>query len=273
MSIIWSGVTEEGAVVPVQVDETGKVIATAAVPGGDYVKKSGDNMSGNLTLGTDKLELKADDGSAEFAGDVSIGGTLPSSPNVKLLAEGKVAVNRASSSQIMDLGSNGLVSYVFTSHEFNNPYSNAGLHIGTNLRNIPADSNTFLCVDGSATFSSSVAVSRLFAGPAATGQSGLQIYQPFNGDKVVCNIFGDGSASFAGDKCGVTSAGEFFFTSRNERFRLVVQGELVVAEPYTRELELKEKAEQFIADKRETKPSDPQGEVTMDIDNSSLNQD
>lgn len=49
MSVIWSGITEQGAVVPVQVDETGKVIATASIPA-DYVLKSGDTMTGPLVL-------------------------------------------------------------------------------------------------------------------------------------------------------------------------------------------------------------------------------
>ena len=31
MSVIWSGITEGGAIVPVQVDESGKVIATAEI--------------------------------------------------------------------------------------------------------------------------------------------------------------------------------------------------------------------------------------------------
>ena len=49
MSVIWSGITEQGAVVPVQVDETGKVIATASVPD-QYVLRSGDTMTGPLVL-------------------------------------------------------------------------------------------------------------------------------------------------------------------------------------------------------------------------------
>ena len=36
-----------------------------------YVETTGDNMSGNLTLGTDKITLDASDGSAEFAGTVT----------------------------------------------------------------------------------------------------------------------------------------------------------------------------------------------------------
>ena len=40
-----------------------------------YVEKAGDNMTGNLTLGTDKITLDATDGGAEFAaGDASIEG-------------------------------------------------------------------------------------------------------------------------------------------------------------------------------------------------------
>ena len=55
MSVIWSGITEQGAVVPVQVSETGKVIATAAVTG-DYVKISGDTMTGPLVLPGDPTQ-------------------------------------------------------------------------------------------------------------------------------------------------------------------------------------------------------------------------
>ena len=36
-----------------------------------YVEVAGDNMTGNLTLGTDKITLDATDGSATCVGDVS----------------------------------------------------------------------------------------------------------------------------------------------------------------------------------------------------------
>ena len=52
MSVIWSGVTEQGAIVPVQVDETGKVLATVG-PDGGYVRISGDVMTGPLFLSGD----------------------------------------------------------------------------------------------------------------------------------------------------------------------------------------------------------------------------
>ena len=43
------------------------------------VQKAGDNMTGNLTLGTDKITLDASTGAAEFAGKVGIGTTSPNS--------------------------------------------------------------------------------------------------------------------------------------------------------------------------------------------------
>ena len=41
----------------------------------EYVEVSGDNMTGNLTLGTDKITLNASNGSAEFAGSGTFGGS------------------------------------------------------------------------------------------------------------------------------------------------------------------------------------------------------
>jgi len=52
MSVIWSGITEQGAVVPVQVDDSGKVIATVGTDGG-FVRISGDVMTGPLFLSGD----------------------------------------------------------------------------------------------------------------------------------------------------------------------------------------------------------------------------
>ena len=54
-----------------------------------------------------------------------------------------------------------------------------------------------------------------------------------------------GSISAAGNKCGFTSDGELFFTSRNERYKAVVQGGNMMAEPYSRAIEIREKAAQL----------------------------
>ena len=71
MSVLWSGVTEEGAVVPVQVTAEGKVVVVGDGPEGEFLRLTGGNLTGDLTLGTD------------------IGGTLlPASPSISLNADG-----------------------------------------------------------------------------------------------------------------------------------------------------------------------------------------
>ncbi len=47
-----------------------KWVASYVVFNDIYVNVTGDNMTGDLTLGTDKITLNAADGSAEFAGDI-----------------------------------------------------------------------------------------------------------------------------------------------------------------------------------------------------------
>ena len=59
MSVIWSGITEEGAVVPVQVTEEGKVVAVGDGPQGDYLPITGGNLTGDLTIDTDKITQDA----------------------------------------------------------------------------------------------------------------------------------------------------------------------------------------------------------------------
>ena len=88
MSVIWSGVTEEGAVVPVQVTAEGKVVAVGDGPEGDYLKLTGGNLTGDLTV-NQQITLTTN-GSASFAGDVTVGGggVLPATPNISLNADG-----------------------------------------------------------------------------------------------------------------------------------------------------------------------------------------
>ena len=53
--------------------------------------------------------------------------------------------------------------------------------------------------DGSATFTGDIIVPRVFSGPPSALTAALQVYQPFNSNNVVCDILGNGSATFAGD--------------------------------------------------------------------------
>ncbi len=61
-----------------------------------FVKVIGDNMTGNLTLGTDKITLDASDGSAEFVGDVQAGGNPQGGANEgsKLFSNGSINATR-----------------------------------------------------------------------------------------------------------------------------------------------------------------------------------
>ena len=62
-----------------------------------YVKTVGDNMTGNLTLGTDKITLDATGGSANFAGDVTVNsyadGCVLFADGGATFAGAKVAIN------------------------------------------------------------------------------------------------------------------------------------------------------------------------------------
>ena len=194
MTVIWSGVTEEGAVVPVQVTAEGKVVAVGDGPQGDYLPTTGGNLTGDLTLGTDKITLDAADGSATFTGNID-------------------------------------------TYDYGSDAADQGARVGNGVLYLKRADAT---------------ASEVFR--IVTGRSTKRVI-----------IFSDGGATFGNGSCGFTSVGEIFFTSRGTRYKLFVSNGMVQAEEYTRQMELKEKGEQFIADKRETKPSQP--EATTDDDN------
>ena len=78
-----------------------KAVRTAQTAPELFVDADGDNLTGNLTLGTDKIVLNATDGGAAFANDVVIGDDAWSDDNsvgVTLRNEGQVTARRASSS-------------------------------------------------------------------------------------------------------------------------------------------------------------------------------
>ncbi len=82
MTVIWSGITEEGAVVPVQVEESGKVVAQG-YPGekgdkgdkGDPGEEGAQGPPGEYSKGDD-VELN----DAYFSGAVGIGTSDPDAP-------------------------------------------------------------------------------------------------------------------------------------------------------------------------------------------------
>ena len=97
----------------------------------------------------------------------------------------------------------------------------------TNRVNITASSGEIFCASGS---KDATKMFRIQGGRSGKDQE----------DVVV--MTSEGSITAAGNKCGFNSAGELIFTSRNMRYRCVVQGQLMVPEEYTRATELQEKA-------------------------------
>ena len=64
----------DSQVYPVACNDKGEILLDNPINPADYVSVTGDNMTGDLTLGTDKITLDATAGSAEFAGNVTGGG-------------------------------------------------------------------------------------------------------------------------------------------------------------------------------------------------------
>ena len=267
MSVIWSGVTEEGAIVPVQVTAEGKVVAVGDGPEGEYLKLTGGNLTGDLTV-NERIELKTD-GSATFAGSVVVSdgtslGCILNKAGVMTLGRAtsgstggtwtflqQATINNTPQPSLLSLKAfDGSMRYAID--------ASGNQFIGTALETSPP--NISLNVDGSATFAGQVSTSSSFEVRRSNGEIAIDIGLTGVGTKARVNA--DGSCSFSGDACGFTSGGELFFTSRNARYKLVVSNGLCSAEPYTRQMELKERAEQFTEGKIE-----PKDEVTTDNDN------
>ena len=241
--VLWQGLTEGGTAVPVQVTEAGKVVAEGQQgPPGPPGEQGPQGPQGEYGPGDD-----VDLGSATFAGTVGIGGLLNADGSATFAGaiESKDAIvsNRSDSSK---------------------PAISAQLNGATT-----ASINT----DGSATFAGKVSAGGLFPGADCVLENGSwNIYQTTNGlpvfnagwdngggRNITSSISSDGSASFAENKCGFTAAGELYFTSRGTRYKLEVAGGLCNAIEYTRELELRERAEELkerIDDKRKPRPTD-----------------
>ena len=79
MSVIWSGITEEGAIVPVQVDDTGRVVSVEKDSGLDYWQKNENTLTPAdgedlLVDGTISSSVSFLGPTASFTEDVSING-------------------------------------------------------------------------------------------------------------------------------------------------------------------------------------------------------
>ena len=99
MSVIWSGITEGGAVVPVQVTDEGKVVAVGDGPEGDFLPLTGGELTGPLTSTS----------SASFAGTVNTSKNIAAGGNASI--EGNVSAGYGDTSTGCLLSSNGNASF------------------------------------------------------------------------------------------------------------------------------------------------------------------
>ena len=87
-------------------------------------------------------------------------------------------------------------------------------------------------------------------------QGDATCFGAYYGRSEVISFKSDGSSEFCSNKCGFTPEGEIYFTSRGDRFRIIVQQNICYAEPYTREIELRERLER----RKKPDPRDSVGE-------------
>jgi hypothetical protein len=195
-----------GAAVGSKVRATGQIQVTGA--------NGSDNIWEGFNQGvTPAGSTISSDGSATFGGG-----------NFELLADGKLTVNRASAATVADFGTAGLSNYIFTSNAFSEPYNNAGLHIGTNLQDIPNDSNIMLGVDGNATFGPDSAGKVVMQGMGTT-QGELVISNPTGSNSFNCfRVLGQGANNIVFTQGGSTSfAGLMTLKTQNGRAGYSIQ--------------------------------------------------
>ena len=164
----------------------------------NYVAVTGDNMTGDLTLGTDKITLDATDGSAEFTGVVDVGSTLKVI-NESGQAESKLAII----GNVNNTTNYG--KYVFTPRNF---------WIGPDVVDKNQATIEFDVNDGSAEFAGAVFHGNTLAGGGGgnyMSQGEFAAYAPGASNRVfrgldasgssnvnTSEILGNGSATFTG---------------------------------------------------------------------------
>lgn len=165
-----------------------------------YVEVLGDNMTGNLTLGTDKITLDATAGSASFVDIVSVGSTLKVI-NKSTQAESKLAII----GNVNNTTNYG--KYVFTPQKFwigpdVNDASQATIEFDVNVGtasfagDVTATLNEF-DVTNQASLGVNMAPGGLVQVKRSSASSSVKLLQGFGGTDETVTINSDGSASFA----------------------------------------------------------------------------
>ena len=236
--VLWQGLTEGGTAVPVQVTEAGKVVAEGQQgqegPPGPPGEQGPQGPQGEYGPGDD-----VDLGSIKADGSVTAKSQVPNGATFQGYYSG---------------GPTDSLSFVVD--------GNGNINVGAGGKvNIAADSATACGAQVNSYVNGGSFVSQY----TSTANAQAEAFAAFRGSTKNVSILSNGTitaagnATFAGDKCGFTAAGEVFLTSRGTRYKLVVAGGLVNAEPYTREMELREQAEALkerIEEKRKPRTTD-----------------
>ena len=157
---------------------------------GKYVEVAGDNMTGDLTLGTDKITLDASDGSAEFAGRISGNGECflgdnNSDPRGYLKIVNNSTNEDDDAIRITDTTNNNVARIrVDGSATFNSTVKQGDFNGGR----IDATGSVLLAAGGIAT-----------QYEQATTASTARAFRVYHGTSENATVFADGSATFTGD--------------------------------------------------------------------------
>lgn len=225
--VVWQGITAGGTAVPVQVTESGEVVAATntPVPGpegpqGPEGPEGPEGPQGPPGSGGSGTGVGAD-----AWGAIASDGAITGSFNIE-------SVNRTSAGRYQIKFAVPLPSTDYSVVATVNDNQDAVIRVDSKL------TDGFLVfpqsrADGSSAdrdFSFTVHASSTVTPTYTWTREGTTTRAANNGDEI----------SIAGGKCGFTSDGELIFTSRGNRYKCVVQGGLMVPEPYSRAIELRE---------------------------------
>ena len=203
---------EDSQVYPVACNSSGELLVNN-VETDEFVKVTGDNMTGDLTLGTDKITLDATDGNASFASTVEAeanyyngDGGWDTFTLFKGVQKDNVSGN---SNEVYKVDGNGSASFAGEVTQKGSTISptdkSGGLYV------LDPDGNTAAATvlgDGSASFAGAVGVTR-----ASGGQTAFASFLSGSTNSTF-KVTANGSASFADGKAGFTADGYLWCTTR-----------------------------------------------------------
>ena len=225
MSITLNGITSDGTSVPIEVTADGKlVVDTSGIQG--FIKQGDDIEAGSITgAGT----LKA--GTENFFewrpayGVCQLSTTSSNADQSLLYGQSEVGGSTTDAFKITcggDLTAAGSISSSSLTATRSDDVDYVGRFICSGSRGYGILIDLANQVDQSST-----------------------AFKIKRAGQLVTEISDAGAFWTASGKCGFTADGELVFYSRGTRYKAVVQGGNVAAEPYTRAMELQEKAAQL----------------------------